>query len=87
LWEGRQRERKLIARELFWWLTGRKYELGKVVERGGEKRFRVINLKVFHLRSCDACSERGGKEGVQKRKFGNQRAKSMFLVGLLLEVT
>jgi hypothetical protein len=30
-WESRQRERKLILRELFWWLTDRKYELEKVV--------------------------------------------------------
>jgi hypothetical protein len=28
-WEGRQRQRTLIAEELFWWLTGRKYELGR----------------------------------------------------------
>jgi hypothetical protein len=35
LWEGRQKER-LIGRELFWWLTGRKNELGRVVERGEE---------------------------------------------------
>jgi hypothetical protein len=27
---------RLIGREVFWWLTGRKYELGKVVEKGGE---------------------------------------------------
>jgi hypothetical protein len=25
LWEGGQRERRLIAMELFWWLIGRKY--------------------------------------------------------------
>jgi hypothetical protein len=37
LWEGRQRERKLRARELFWWLRDRKYKLGRVVERGGEE--------------------------------------------------
>jgi hypothetical protein len=30
--EGRQREWKLIGRELFWWLIGRKYKLGSVVE-------------------------------------------------------
>jgi hypothetical protein len=31
------RERRLIAREFFWWLTGRKHELVKVVERVGEE--------------------------------------------------
>jgi hypothetical protein len=25
----------LRAKELFWWLTERKYKLGRVVERGG----------------------------------------------------
>jgi hypothetical protein len=35
----------LRAKELFWCLTCRKYELGRVVERG-EERFRVANLKI-----------------------------------------
>jgi hypothetical protein len=44
--EGGQRERRLIAREFFWQLTGRKYELGRVVERREEEKFRVVNLMV-----------------------------------------
>jgi hypothetical protein len=47
LWEGGQRERRLIAME-FWWLTGRKYKLRKEVERGEKRCFRVANLKVAY---------------------------------------
>jgi hypothetical protein len=35
LWKGRKRGMILRAKELFWWLTERKYKLGRVVERGG----------------------------------------------------
>jgi hypothetical protein len=31
--ENRQGKRKWTTRELFWWLTGRKYKFGRVVER------------------------------------------------------
>jgi hypothetical protein len=37
LWQGRQREKILIPGELLWWLTGRKYKLGKVLEKRGEE--------------------------------------------------
>jgi hypothetical protein len=36
LWEGRQSESRLRARE-FWWLRGEKYKLGRVVEIGGDE--------------------------------------------------
>jgi hypothetical protein len=42
-----------MARELFWWLTGRKYELGRVVERGGEEMFRGADPKVVYGGSCE----------------------------------
>jgi hypothetical protein len=56
LWESRQGERRLIARELFWWLIGRKYEFGSVVERRGEERFKFANLKVIYEDLMNACS-------------------------------
>jgi hypothetical protein len=74
--EGRQRERRSIARELFWWLTGRKYELWKVVEQGGEERFRVVNLMVVYGGLVNACSERGGWEVGQKRENGEQEGET-----------
>jgi hypothetical protein len=71
--EGRQRERRSIARELFWWLTGRKYELWKVVEQGGEERFRVVNLKVVSVGFVNACSKKGGSEVSQRGNWGAGR--------------
>jgi hypothetical protein len=32
--ESRHRERRLIAREFFSWVAGKKYELRRVIERG-----------------------------------------------------
>jgi hypothetical protein len=42
-------------------LAGRNYELGRVVERGGDERFRVTNLKVVYGSLVNTCSERGGE--------------------------
>jgi hypothetical protein len=51
---------RLIARELFWWLTGTKYKLRRMVEMGD-----LMN----------ACSERGGRKIGQKRDLGSKKAK------------
>jgi hypothetical protein len=79
--ETRQIERRLIARELFWWSTDRKYELGRVIEREGEERLRVANLKLVYWGLMNACSEMGGKQVGQKNKLGSKKVK------LLLECT
>jgi hypothetical protein len=52
-----------------------------VVERGGEKRLRVVNLKVVYGSLVNACNERGGREVGQKKELGSKKAK------LLLECT
>jgi hypothetical protein len=39
-------------------LAGRNYDLGRVVERGGDQRFRVTNLKVVYGILENTCSER-----------------------------
>jgi hypothetical protein len=66
----------LIATELFWWLISRKYKLRRVVGRGGEKRFRVINLKVIFGGLVNACNERREKEVGQKEGIGEQEGKT-----------
>jgi hypothetical protein len=75
--EGRQRERRLIARELFWWLTGGKYELRKVLEKEGKRWLRVINLKVVYGSLMNACSEKEGKDVGQKRELGSMKVKPL----------
>jgi hypothetical protein len=55
-------------------LTGRKYELGSVVEKKVEEGFRVVNLKVVYQGLLNACSERGVREVGQKKELGNKEA-------------
>jgi hypothetical protein len=46
--------------------------LRRVVEKGGEERFGVVNFKVFYGGLVDAFCEREGGEGGQKRELGSQ---------------
>jgi hypothetical protein len=63
--------------ELFWRLIGRKYKLERVVEREGEERFGVANLKVVYEGLVNDLRERGGREVVQERELGTGRQKSL----------
>jgi hypothetical protein len=65
----------LIARELFWWVTGRKYGLRRVVERGGEKRLSIVNLKMVYGVFVNLCSDTVGREGGQKRELRSKKSK------------
>jgi hypothetical protein len=71
--EGRQRESRLRAKELFWWLTGKKYKLGRVVERGEEM---VSSCKLKGSLWGGLMTVVRG-EGAQKRELGSKKSKPL----------